>query len=79
MFGKVRTAISGVSAPLYIWRTGWRSIATSGSPLYRTAMFEEATREFRRVVELQDSDVQARFFLSLVSRNARGALDRGGC
>jgi len=30
-------------------------------------MFEEATREFRRVVELQDGDVQARFFLSLVS------------
>ncbi|HSU94780.1 MAG TPA: DUF4388 domain-containing protein [Gemmatimonadaceae bacterium] len=38
-----------------------------GVAFYRTAMFEEATREFRRVVELQDSDVQARFFLSLVS------------
>jgi tetratricopeptide (TPR) repeat protein len=38
-----------------------------GVAFYRTAMFEEATREFRRVVELQGSDVQARFFLSLVS------------
>ena len=38
-----------------------------GVAFYRTAMFEEATREFRRVVELHDSDVQARFFLSLVA------------
>ncbi len=38
-----------------------------GVAFYKTAMFEEATREFRRVVELHDADVQARFFLSLVS------------
>jgi tetratricopeptide (TPR) repeat protein len=38
-----------------------------GVAFYRTAMFEEATREFRRVVELQDDDVQARFYLSLVA------------
>jgi tetratricopeptide (TPR) repeat protein len=38
-----------------------------GVAFYKTAMFEEATREFRRVVELHDSDVQARFFLSLVA------------
>jgi tetratricopeptide (TPR) repeat protein len=38
-----------------------------GVAFYRTAMFEEATREFRRVVELEDGDVQARFYLGLVA------------
>jgi Flp pilus assembly protein TadD len=38
-----------------------------GVAFYKTAMFEEATREFRRVVELNDTDVPARFFLGLVS------------
>jgi tetratricopeptide (TPR) repeat protein len=38
-----------------------------GVAFYRTAMFEEATREFRRVVELQEGDVQARFYLGLVA------------
>ena len=38
-----------------------------GAAFYKTGMYEEATREFRRVVELQENDVQARFFLSLVA------------
>ena len=38
-----------------------------GVAFYKTAMFEEATREFRRVVELNESDVPARFFLGLVA------------
>lgn len=38
-----------------------------GVAFYKTGMLEEATREFRRVVELQDADVQARFFLALVA------------
>ena len=38
-----------------------------GAAFYKTGMYEEATREFRRVVELQENDVQARFFLALVA------------
>ena len=38
-----------------------------GVAFYKTAMFEEAIREFRRVVELHESDVQARFYLGLVA------------
>ncbi|HXY31326.1 MAG TPA: DUF4388 domain-containing protein [Gemmatimonadaceae bacterium] len=38
-----------------------------GVAFYKTAMFEEATRELRRVVELNDGDVHARFFLGLVA------------
>ena len=38
-----------------------------GVAFYKTAMFEEATREFRRVVELNELDVPARFFLGLVA------------
>jgi len=38
-----------------------------GAAFYKTGMYEEATREFRRVVELQENDIQARFFLSLVA------------
>jgi len=38
-----------------------------GIAFYKTAMFEEATREFRRVVELNDGDISARFFLALVA------------
>ncbi|HEY9449362.1 MAG TPA: tetratricopeptide repeat protein, partial [Gemmatimonadaceae bacterium] len=38
-----------------------------GVAFYKTGMFEEATREFRRVVELRESDVQARFYLALVA------------
>ncbi len=33
-----------------------------GVAFYKTAMFEEATREFRRVVELNETDVPARFY-----------------
>lgn len=38
-----------------------------GVAFYKTAMYEEATREFRRVAELRDSDVQARFYLALMA------------
>jgi tetratricopeptide (TPR) repeat protein len=38
-----------------------------GVAFYKTAMYEEATREFRRVVELREDDAQARFYLGLVA------------
>ncbi|MEP6689647.1 MAG: DUF4388 domain-containing protein [Gemmatimonadaceae bacterium] len=38
-----------------------------GVAFYKTAMFDEATREFRRVVELRNSDVPARFYLGLIA------------
>lgn len=38
-----------------------------GVAFYRTGMFDEATREFRRVVDLREHDVQARFYLALVA------------
>jgi tetratricopeptide (TPR) repeat protein len=38
-----------------------------GIAFYKTGMFEEATREFRRVIDLRDTDVQARFYLGLVA------------
>ncbi|HEX2094019.1 MAG TPA: DUF4388 domain-containing protein [Longimicrobiaceae bacterium] len=37
-----------------------------GVAFYKTGMYEEATREFRRVVELQPGHLDARFFLSLI-------------
>jgi tetratricopeptide (TPR) repeat protein len=37
-----------------------------GVAFYKTGMYEEATREFRRVVELQPGNVDARFFLALI-------------
>jgi tetratricopeptide (TPR) repeat protein len=37
-----------------------------GMAFYKTGMLDEAEREFRRVVELRASDMQARFFLGLV-------------
>ncbi|HEX6965328.1 MAG TPA: DUF4388 domain-containing protein [Gemmatimonadaceae bacterium] len=43
-----------------------------GVAFYKTGMYEEATREFRRVVELQPHDRHARFYLGLVAmREAR--------
>ena len=47
-----------------------------GVAFYKTAMFEEATREFRRVMELRDADVQARFYLALIALR-EGRLDDG--
>lgn len=38
-----------------------------GVAFYRTAMLDEATREFRRSLELSPADVQSRFFLSLIA------------
>ncbi|HJU90083.1 MAG TPA: DUF4388 domain-containing protein [Gemmatimonadaceae bacterium] len=38
-----------------------------GMAFYKTGMFEEATREFRRVIDLREHDIQARFYLGLVA------------
>ncbi len=38
-----------------------------GVAFYRTGMLEEATREFRRVLDFRDRDMQAQFFLALVA------------
>jgi len=37
-----------------------------GVAFYKTAMFDEAQREFRRVLELSSEDIAARFYLGLV-------------
>jgi tetratricopeptide (TPR) repeat protein len=37
-----------------------------GIAFYRTGMYEESVREFRRVLELQPADLEARFYLGLV-------------
>jgi len=43
-----------------------------GIAFYKTAMYEEATREFRRVAELRPNDGQALFYMALVHlRNDR--------
>lgn len=43
-----------------------------GVAFYKTAMLDEATREFRRVAELRPSDAEAHFFIGLVAlRQAR--------
>jgi tetratricopeptide (TPR) repeat protein len=46
-----------------------------GIAFYKTAMYEEAVREFRRVLELQPSNLEARFFLALTA--LRQGDDRG--
>lgn len=38
-----------------------------GVAFYRTSMFDEATREFKRVVDLRGGDVQAEFHLGLIA------------
>ncbi len=38
-----------------------------GLAFYKTSMFDEAGREFRRVIELRSNDEQAHFFLGLVA------------
>jgi tetratricopeptide (TPR) repeat protein len=37
-----------------------------GLAFYKTGMYEEGIREFRRVIELQPTHVEARFFLALI-------------
>ena len=45
-----------------------------GLAFYKTGMFDEAGREFRRVVDLRATDAQAHFFIGLVAlRQARWA------
>jgi tetratricopeptide (TPR) repeat protein len=48
-----------------------------GVAFYRTGMFDESVREFLRVLELQESDLDARFYLGLIrlrQDDARGAI-----
>ncbi len=50
-----------------------------GVAFYKTGMYEEATREFRRVTELQPGSADARFFLALIGLRTgddRGAVRR---
>jgi len=45
-----------------------------GLAFYKTAMYDEAMREFRRVIELQSGDQQAHFYVGLVAlRQGRAA------
>ncbi|MEP6763679.1 MAG: DUF4388 domain-containing protein [Gemmatimonadaceae bacterium] len=76
---EVGKAIFGLLTAGYAQRVG-RSAATRqpspesrvaehrnlGVAFYRTAMYDEAQREFRRVLELRDEDTPARFYLGLV-------------
>ena len=59
-----------------------------GVAFYRTSMFDEAHREFKRVVDLRSGDVQAEFYLGLIAlqqgrledavRTFRGCATRPG-
>ncbi|MBV9774679.1 MAG: DUF4388 domain-containing protein [Gemmatimonadetes bacterium] len=59
-----------------------------GVAFYKTGMYEEATREFRRVVELQPGNLDARFFLALIGlrvgddrlamRSLKETIEQGG-
>jgi tetratricopeptide (TPR) repeat protein len=59
-----------------------------GVAFYRTGMYEEASREFRRVVELQPGSADARFFLALIGlrsgedraavRRLKETIEQGG-
>src|SRR5207249_5772360 len=52
-----------------------------GVAFYKTAMLDEAAREFRRVAELRPGEANAHFYIGLVAlRQARrgGAVDEGG-
>lgn len=59
-----------------------------GSAFFRTQMYDDATREFERLLELNSDDVAARFFLGLIAarqerfrdavRHFKTVLDRGG-
>ncbi|MEP6781935.1 MAG: DUF4388 domain-containing protein [Gemmatimonadaceae bacterium] len=76
---EVGKAIFGLLTAGYAQRVG-RSAATRapspesrvaehrnlGVAFYRTAMYDEAQREFKRVLELRDEDTPARFYLGLV-------------
>ncbi len=75
-------ALYGLITAGFVHRTSARSLARSSEPaaatrikehcnlgvaFYRTGMLEEATREFRRVVELKSDEASAHFYLGLVA------------
>ena len=75
-------ALYGLITAGFVHRTSARSLARSTEPavatrirehsnlgvaFYRTGMLEEATREFRRVVELKSDEASAQFYLGLVA------------
>ncbi|MGQ0538085.1 MAG: DUF4388 domain-containing protein [Gemmatimonadaceae bacterium] len=98
---EVVKAIYGLLSAGFVQRVG-KSQQRSGPPIdvriaehrnlgvafYRTAMYAEALREFRRVAELRPRDEHAEFFLGLVALRERrfadavrilaGAADRAG-
>ncbi len=96
-------ALYGLISAGFVHRTSARSRTRPGEPaaatrikehcnlgvaFYRTGMLEEATREFRRVVELKSDEASAHFYLGLVAtkqddwpeanRAFQRAVDMGG-
>ncbi len=96
-------ALYGLISAGFVHRTSSRSRTRPGEPaaatrikehcnlgvaFYRTGMLEEATREFRRVVELKSDEASAHFYLGLVAtkqddwpeanRAFQRAVDMGG-
>ena len=78
----VAKALYGLLAAGFVHRLGRTRVEVTATPtsgarmeehrnlglaFYKTAMYDEAQREFRRVLELEASDVQAHFFLGLVA------------
>jgi tetratricopeptide (TPR) repeat protein len=67
-----RTRVETVAAPVPAARV--EEHRNLGLAFYKTAMFDEALREFRRVAELSPGDQQAHFYLGLVAlRQGRAA------
>ncbi len=85
-----RTGRSSTTARISASATGAQvdEARNLGVAFYKTAMFEESAREFRRVIDLRPTDGGACFYLGLIAlRQARweeavkqfkNALDRGG-
>jgi tetratricopeptide (TPR) repeat protein len=60
-----RTRVEAAAAPVSGARVDEHR--NLGLAFYKTAMYDEAVREFRRVVDLQSGDQQAHFFIGLVA------------
>ena len=84
---EVGKAVFGLLTAEYVQRVGQSTERRPPSPenrvaehrnlgiaFYRTGMHDEAQREFRRVLELRDSDSVARFYIGLLHVR-RGAVD----